>query len=77
MPLRNLAVELLQKLLKGDEIKLRSRRIWCRHARFQKMLEISLSRSQNSALKHAKVIEELIQLARYAAGPRNAARHSN
>jgi type I restriction enzyme R subunit len=63
MPQRNLAVELLQKLLKG-EIKTRSRRNVVQARAFSEMLEQSLRRYQNRAIETAKVIEELIQLAR-------------
>jgi type I restriction enzyme R subunit len=63
MPQRNLAVELLQKLLKG-EIKLRSRRNVVQARSFSEMLEQSLRRYQNRAIETAKVIEELIQLAK-------------
>ena len=63
MPQRNLAVELLQKLLKG-EIKLRSRRNVVQGRSFADLLEQSLRRYQNRAIETAKVIEELIQLAK-------------
>ena len=63
MPQRNLAVELLQKLLKG-EIKLRSRRNVVQARAFSEMLEQALRRYQNRAIETAKVIEELIQLAK-------------
>jgi type I restriction enzyme R subunit len=63
MPQRNLAVELLQKLLKG-EIRLRSRRNLVQARLFSEMLEMSLRRYQNRAIETAKVIEELIQLAK-------------
>jgi len=59
----------LQKLLKG-EIKTRSRRNIVQARAFSEMLEQSLRRYQNRAIETAKVIEELIQLAkdmRYAA----------
>lgn len=63
MPQRNLAVELLQKLLKG-EIKVRSRRNVVQARAFSEMLEQALRRYQNRAIETAKVIEELIQLAK-------------
>jgi type I restriction enzyme R subunit len=63
MPQRNLAVELLQKLLKG-EIKTRERRNIVQGRLFSEMLEQSLRRYQNRAIETAKVIEELIQLAK-------------
>jgi type I restriction enzyme R subunit len=63
MPQRNLAIELLQKLLKG-EIKNRLRRNVVQSRLFSEMLEQSLRRYQNRAIETAKVIEELIQLAK-------------
>jgi type I restriction enzyme R subunit len=63
MPQRNLAVELLQKLLKG-EIRTRLKRNVVQARSFADMLEQSLRRYQNRALETAKVIEELIQLAK-------------
>jgi type I restriction enzyme R subunit len=63
MPQRNLAVELLQKLLKG-EIKTRSRRNVVQARKFSDLIEASLRRYQNRAIETAQVIEELIGLAR-------------
>jgi type I restriction enzyme R subunit len=63
MPQRNLAVELLQKLLK-NEIKTRMRRNVVQARMFSEMLEQALRRYQNRAIETAKVIEELIQLAK-------------
>jgi len=63
MPQRNLAVELLEKLLKG-EIKTRSRCNIVQARSFAELLEQSLRRYQNRAIETAKVIEELIQLAK-------------
>ena len=63
MPQRNLAIELLQKLLKG-EIRIRSRRNVVQARAFSEMLEQSLRRYQNRAIETAKIIEELIQLAK-------------
>jgi type I restriction enzyme, R subunit len=63
MPQRNLAVELLQKLLKG-EIKNRMRRNIVQARSFADLLEQSLRRYQNRAIETAKIIEELIQLAK-------------
>lgn len=63
MPQRNLAVELLQKLLKG-EIKVRGRRNIVQARAFSEMLEQSVRRYQNRAIETAQVIEELIELAR-------------
>jgi type I restriction enzyme R subunit len=63
MPQRNLAVELLQKLLKG-EIRSRSRRNVVQARSFAELLEQALRKYQNRAIETAQVIEELIQLAK-------------
>ena len=63
MPQRNLAVELLQKLLKG-EVAQRRRKNVVQARSFAEMLEVTLRRYQNRAVEAAQVIEELIQLAR-------------
>jgi type I restriction enzyme R subunit len=63
MPQRNLAVETLQKLLKG-EISTRQRKNVVQARSFAKMLEQTIRRYQNRAIEAAQVIEELISLAR-------------
>ena len=63
LPQRNLAVELLQKLLRG-ELSVRRRTNVVQARSFAEMLEQSLRRYQNRAIEAAQVIEELIQLAR-------------
>ena len=63
MPHRNLAVELLQKLLQG-ELTARRRKNVVQARTFSEMLELSLRRYQNRAIEAAQVIEELIELAR-------------
>ncbi len=63
MPHRNLAVELLQKLLKG-ELATRRRRNLVQARSFAEMLEQAIRRYQNRAIEAAQVIEELIQLAK-------------
>ncbi len=63
MPQRNLAVELLQKLLKG-ELHTRRRKNVVQARSFAEMLEQTLRRYQNRAIEAAQVIEELIQLAK-------------
>jgi len=63
MPQRNLAVELLQKLLKG-EIRTRRRQNVVQARSFSEMLEEALRRYQNRAIETAQVIEELIALAK-------------
>ena len=62
MPQRNLAVELLRKLLSG-EIRTRRRKNVVQARSFAEMLERSLRRYQNRAIEAAQVIEELIGLA--------------
>ncbi len=63
MPQRNLAVELLQKLLKG-EIRSRGKRNVVQARSFAEMLEQSVRKYQNRAIETAQVIEELIKLAK-------------
>jgi len=63
MPQRNLAVELLQKLLKG-ELKERRRKNVVQARSFAEMLEQAIRKYQNRAIEAAQVIEELIQLAK-------------
>ena len=63
LPHRNVAVELLQKLLRG-EVATRSRRNVVQARSFREMLEETLRRYRNRAIEAAQVIEELIQLAK-------------
>ena len=63
MPQRNLAVELLRKLLKG-ELRTRRRKNLVQARSFAELLEKSLRRYQNRAIEAAQVIEELIGLAK-------------
>ena len=63
MPHRNLAVELLQKLLTG-ELATRRKKNLVQARSFAEMLEQTLRRYQNRAIEAAQVIEELIELAR-------------
>jgi type I restriction enzyme R subunit len=63
MPQRNLAVELLRKLLAG-EIRTRGRKNVVQARSFSEMLAQALRRYQNRAIEAAQVIEELIALAR-------------
>jgi type I restriction enzyme, R subunit len=74
MPQRNLAVELLRKLLSG-EIHTRRRKNVVQARSFAEMLEHSLRRYQNRAIEAAQVIEELIGLAKdmHAANARGEA----
>lgn len=63
MPQRNLAVEMLRKLLEG-EIRMRGRKNLVQARSFAQMLENSIRRYQNRAIETAQVIEELIALAK-------------
>ncbi|MCL4553372.1 MAG: type I restriction endonuclease subunit R, partial [Candidatus Marsarchaeota archaeon] len=60
---RNLAVELLDKLL-NDEIKARSKKNLVQSRSFSEMLEKTIRRYQNRTIEAAKVIMELIGLAK-------------
>jgi len=63
MPQRNLAVELLRKLLAG-EIKARSRRNVVQARSFAELLEQAIRKYQSRAIETAQVINELITLAK-------------
>ena len=63
MPQRNLAVEMLRKLL-DNEIKTRARRNIVMKRSFAEMLEESIRKYQNRAIEAAQVIQELINLAK-------------
>jgi len=63
LPQRNLAVELLHKLLRGEIGKRRKKNI-VQARSFAEMLEKSLHAYRNRALGTAEVIEQLIELAR-------------
>ena len=60
---RNLAVELLERLLKG-EIKSRFKTNVVQEAKFSELLQESLTRYRNRAIETAQVIEELIEMAK-------------
>ena len=62
MPQKNLAVELLRKLLQG-ELRTRRRKNVVQARSFAEMLEQTIRRYQNRAIEAAQVIEELIHLA--------------
>lgn len=62
MPQRNLAVEMLRKLLQG-EIRTRGRKNVVQARSFAELLEKSIARYQSRAIETAQVIEELIALA--------------
>ena len=63
LPQKNLAVELLRKLL-NDEIKTRSRRNVVKSRLFSELLDGTIRKYQNRAVQTAQVIEELISLAK-------------
>jgi type I restriction enzyme R subunit len=63
MPQRNLAVEMLRKLLEG-EIKTRGRKNIVQARSFAELLEAAIRKYQNRAIETSQVIEELIHLAR-------------
>jgi type I restriction enzyme R subunit len=63
MPQRNLAVELLRKLLAG-EIRAQRHKNVVQSRSFAEMLEQTVKRYQNRAIEAAQVIEELIALAK-------------
>ena len=63
LPHRNLALELLKKLI-NDELKTRSRKNLVQSRSFAQMLEQTIQRYQNRSIEAAQVIAELIDLAR-------------
>jgi type I restriction enzyme R subunit len=63
MPHKNLALELLRKLL-NDEIKVRSRKFLIQSRSFSDRLEEAIRQYHNRAIEAAQVIEELIKLAK-------------
>ncbi|HJH31560.1 MAG TPA: type I restriction endonuclease subunit R [Methanosarcinaceae archaeon] len=63
MPYRNLAVELLEKLLK-DEIRSKTRNNIVQEMKYGDRLKETLRKYNNRAIETAQVIEELIEMAR-------------
>jgi len=63
LPHRNLAAELLQKLL-SDEIKVRQRRYLVQSRQFSEMLAEAIRKYQNRSVEAAQVITQLIELAK-------------
>lgn len=63
LPQKNLAVELLKKLLQ-DELRVRSKRHLVQSRSFSEMLERALNAYKNRAIETAQVIEELMKLAK-------------
>ena len=62
LPQRNLAVEALQRLLRG-ELNIRRRKNVVQSRSFAEMLEQTLVRYRNRTIEAAQVVEELIELA--------------
>jgi len=63
MPYKNLAMELLKKLL-NDEIKAKSKHNLVQARSFAEMLEKTIIRYQNRSLETAQILDELIGLAK-------------
>jgi type I restriction enzyme, R subunit len=63
LPQRNLALELLKKLL-NDEIKTRSRKNIVQARSFAEMLEKAVNKYQNRSIEAAEVIQEMIRIAK-------------
>jgi type I restriction enzyme R subunit len=63
MPQKNLALEVLKKLL-NDEIKVRSRKNLIQGRSFAEMLKKSIKKYNNKTIEAVKIIEELIELAK-------------
>jgi type I restriction enzyme R subunit len=63
LPQKNLALEMLRKLL-NDEIKVRAKRNLVHSRAFSEMLEETILKYHNRTIEAAQVIEELIKLAK-------------
>lgn len=63
MPHKNLAVELLERLLR-DDIKAKTKNNVVQEKKFSDRLQATLGKYHNRAIETAKVIEELIQMAK-------------
>lgn len=63
LPQKNVAVELLRKLL-NDEIRTRQKKRLVQSRSFERMLEETIHRYKNRAIESVEVIEELIKLAK-------------
>jgi type I restriction enzyme, R subunit len=70
LPQRNLALELLEKLLR-DEIKVRSRKNVVQARSFGEMLERSIKQYQNRSIETAQIITALIEIAKEIRQARN------
>jgi type I restriction enzyme R subunit len=76
MPQKNLAVELLRKLL-NNEINIRSKKFLIQSRSFADLLDQSSRKYQNRAIEAAAVIQELIELARQMREAGNGAKTSS
>lgn len=76
LPQKNLAFELLKKLI-NDDIKIRSRKNLVQARSFAEMLEEAVRKYQNRAIEAAEVIEELIKLAKEIRASQNRGEQLN
>jgi type I restriction enzyme R subunit len=74
MPHKNLAVELLKRLI-NDELSTRRRKNLVQSRSFAEMLEQTIRRYQNRAIETVQVIEELIRLAKEMREARGRGEH--
>jgi len=63
MEYRNLAIEVLRKLL-NDEIKTKMRKNVFRYRSFKEMLEETIARYHNNVIQSAEVIQKLVEMAK-------------
>lgn len=63
LPQKNLAIELLERLIR-DQVKTKLRRNKVQERQFSEMLDASLQKYKNRAIEAAKIIEELINMAK-------------
>lgn len=63
LPQKNLAIELLERLIR-DEVKTKLRRNKVQERQFSEMLDASLQKYKNRAIEAAKIIEDLINMAK-------------
>jgi type I restriction enzyme R subunit len=70
LPQRNLALEMLRKLL-SNEIKARAKRNIVEARSFEEMLDDSIRRYQNRSIETAQIVMELIDLAKHIREARN------
>ncbi len=63
LPQKNLAIELLERLIR-NEVKTKLRRNKVQERQFSEMLDSSLQKYKNRAIEAAKIIEDLIKMAK-------------